>query len=66
MSFKFTRLVASDKWKDVRGCEALSLSCVKNIGVLIHVHEAMFWLTEDAGAMLEACSSEATGVLLDT
>jgi hypothetical protein len=41
---------------------------VKNFSVLIHVDGAMFWLTEDAGAMLEleACSSEATGVLLDT
>ncbi|CAL5081973.1 unnamed protein product [Urochloa decumbens] len=41
--------LGSDKWKDVKSSEVLSLSCVKNSGV-ISVHGSMFWLTEDAGA----------------
>ncbi|CAD6218797.1 unnamed protein product [Miscanthus lutarioriparius] len=41
--------LGSDKWRDVGSSEDLSLSCVKNSGV-VNVDGAMFWLTEDAGA----------------
>ncbi|WVZ65322.1 hypothetical protein U9M48_014703 [Paspalum notatum var. saurae] len=41
--------LGSDKWKDVRTSEALSLSCVKDSGV-VDVDGTMFWLTEDAEA----------------
>uniref|UniRef100_A0A0A9FZH7 F-box domain-containing protein n=1 Tax=Arundo donax TaxID=35708 RepID=A0A0A9FZH7_ARUDO len=41
--------LGSEKWKDVRTPEALSLSCVKNSGV-VHVDGTMYWLTEDTGA----------------
>ncbi|GJM98498.1 hypothetical protein PR202_ga15518 [Eleusine coracana subsp. coracana] len=39
----------SEKWRDVRTSEALSLSCVKDYGV-VSVDGAMFWLTEDSDA----------------
>ncbi|KAG0544152.1 hypothetical protein BDA96_02G250500 [Sorghum bicolor] len=50
-TFNFIQVytLGSDKWKDVRSSEDLSLSCVKNSGV-VNVDGAMFWLTEDAKA----------------
>jgi F-box interacting protein len=41
--------LGSDRWKDVKSSEALSLSCVKNSGV-VSVDGSMLWLTEDTGA----------------
>ncbi|CAL5081975.1 unnamed protein product [Urochloa decumbens] len=41
--------LGSEKWKDIRTPEALSLSSVKNSGV-IHIDGTMYWLTDDTGA----------------
>lgn len=41
--------LGSEKWRDIRTSEALSLSCVKDYGV-VSVDGVMFWLTEDSGA----------------
>jgi F-box interacting protein len=41
--------LGSEKWRDIQTPEALSLSCVKDYGVVC-VDGAMFWLTEDSGA----------------
>ncbi|KAM3389826.1 hypothetical protein ACQJBY_011778 [Aegilops geniculata] len=38
--------LGDEKWKDIRTPEALSLSCVKNSG-LINVGGTMYWLTND-------------------
>jgi F-box interacting protein len=41
--------LGSEKWRDIRTSEALSLNCVKDYGV-VSVDGAMFWLTENSGA----------------
>ncbi|TVU09947.1 hypothetical protein EJB05_43446 [Eragrostis curvula] len=41
--------LGSEQWRDIRTTEALSISCVKNYGV-VGVDGAMFWLTEDSAA----------------
>jgi F-box interacting protein len=42
--------LGSEKWRDIRTSEALSLNCVKDYGV-VSVDGAMFWLTENSGAI---------------
>ncbi|GJN33682.1 hypothetical protein PR202_gb22303 [Eleusine coracana subsp. coracana] len=41
--------LGSEKWRDIRAPEVLSLSCMKNSGVVV-AHGTMYWLTEDTGA----------------
>ncbi|XP_044970565.1 F-box protein At3g07870-like [Hordeum vulgare subsp. vulgare] len=50
---KFTMIqvykLGDEKWKDIRTPEALSLTCIKNSG-LVNVGGTMYWLTDDMAA----------------